>query len=137
MAEPERGLLDQLRQEVSRLGGELRQMAALRWQLARLEVEADLRHVQRLALGLAVASTMAVAAVPLVCVALAEVMETCLGISFAGWLAIFAAALLVGAALVAWFAWRAFRRRFIGLQESLEELREDAVWIGEWMRKEG
>jgi hypothetical protein len=136
MADPQRPLLDQLRQEVIGLGGELRQMAALRWQLARLEVEADLRHVQRLALGLAVSGTMGVAAVALACVALADVMETSLGGSFAGWLAVFATALLVGAALVAWLAWRAFRRRFIGLQESLEELREDAVWIGEWMRDE-
>ncbi len=137
MAEQERPLLDQLRQEVNRLGGELRQMAALRWQLARLEIEADLRHVRRLALGLVAAGTMGVVAVALVCVALADVMETWLGGSRAGWLALFAAVLLLGGAILGWLAWRVFRRRFTGLEETLEELREDAVWIEEWMRDKG
>jgi hypothetical protein len=137
MAEPQQPLLDQLRQEVMRLGGEVRQMAALRWQLARWEIEADLRHARRLALGLAVAATMGVAAVALVCVALADVIETSLGGSFAGWLAVFAAVFFAGGSLTGWLAWRTFRRRFIGLQESLEELREDAEWIREWMRDEG
>ena len=40
--------------------------------------------------------------------------------------------LLVAAALVAWLAWRRFRRRFVGLEETLEELREDLVWLQEW-----
>lgn len=136
MAEPDRPLLDQLRQEITGLGSELQQMAALRWQLARLEVEADLRHVRGLAIGLAAAGTAGVAAVALLCVALAELMETWLGGSRAGWLAILAAVLVLGAALAGWLAWRTFRRRFIGLQESLEELREDAEWIGEWMKKD-
>jgi uncharacterized membrane protein YqjE len=137
MAEAERPLLDQLREEVSRLGGELRQMAALRWQLARLEVEADLRQVRRLALSLTVAAVMGVVALALLCVALAELMERWLGGSRVGWLALLAAVLLAGAALMGWLAWRAFRRRFTGLQETLEELREDAVWIGEWRKRKG
>jgi hypothetical protein len=33
-------------------------------------------------------------------------------------------------------AWRSFRRRFTGLRETFEELREDTVWIGEWMKKD-
>jgi hypothetical protein len=135
MAEAERPLLEQLREEVSRLGGELRETAALRWQLARLEVEADLEHVRRLALSLTVAGAMGVVALALACVALAELMQGWLGGSRAGWQAGLAAALLAGGALAGWLAWRAFGRRFTGLQETLEELREDAVWIGEWMKK--
>jgi hypothetical protein len=48
---------------------------------------------------------------------------------------IFAGILLSIGAIVAYFAWRRFRRRFIGLQETLEELREDRVWIDEWLGK--
>jgi hypothetical protein len=42
--------------------------------------------------------------------------------------------LLTAAALVGWLAWRRFRRQFTGLEETLEELREDLVWLQEWSR---
>ncbi len=136
MAEPDRPVLDQLRDEIGGLGAELREMAALRWQLARLELDTDLRQVRRLALSLVVAGVMAVAAAALVAAALAELLQGWLGGSRGAWLATFAAGLGAGAALTGWLAWRSFRRRFTGLRETLEELREDAVWIGEWMKKD-
>ena len=136
MAKPEHPLLEQFREETGRLGNELQHMAALRWQLARLEIESDLRQGRRLAVGLAIAAMMAAAAVALLCTALAGQMETWAGGSRAGWLVLFAAVLFSIAAVTAWLAWRTFRRRFTGLEETLEELREDAVWIGEWMKKD-
>jgi hypothetical protein len=137
MAEPKRPLLEQIKEEIGRLGGDVRQMAALRWQLARLEIDADLRQVRRLAIRLAVAGTMGVVAVALACVALAELMEARLGGSRVGWMALLAGVLFAAGALAGWLAWRTFRRRFTGLQETLEELREDALWIEEWMKKRG
>jgi len=134
MAEAERPVLDQLKDEIAGLGAELREMAALRWQLARLELDAGLRQVRRLALSLAAAGVMAFAAFALVASALAELLQGWLGGSRAAWLAILAAGLCAGAALTGWLAWRSFRRRFTGLRETLEELREDAVWMGEWAR---
>jgi len=134
MAESDRPLLDQLQDEIAGLGTELREMAALRWQLARLEFDADWQQVRRLALRLTVAGVMAVAALALVAVALAELLPIWLGGSRAAWLAILAAVLGAGAALTGWLAWQSFRRRFTGLRETLEELREDAVWIREWTR---
>jgi uncharacterized membrane protein YqjE len=44
--------------------------------------------------------------------------------------------LVLVASLTGWRAWRTFRRRFIGFEETLEELREDAEWIREWMKKD-
>jgi len=137
VTEPERPVLDQLKEEVAGLGAELRQMAALRWQLARLELDADLRQLRRLAISLAAAAGLAMGAFALVSVAAAELLQAWLGGSRAVWLAALAAGLCVGAGFTGWAAWQTFRRRFLGLRETLEELREDAVWIGEWSQKKG
>lgn len=128
--------LDRIKQEVRRLGDDVRQMADLRWRLARLEINADLGEMRRLALRLSIAAVMGVAAVASICVALAEVLESCLGGSRVGWLSLLASVLFASAALLGWLAWRTFRRRFTGLEETLEELREDAAWVGEWMKKD-
>ncbi len=49
----------------------------------------------------------------------------------AGWLLIFGAGLLLSAVASALLAWRRFCRRLVGLQETLEELREDLIWLRE------
>lgn len=137
MVEPERPVLDQLKEEIAGLGAELRQMAALRWQLARLELDADLRQLRRLAISVGVAGGLAVASLTLVSAAMAELLQEWLGGSRAIWLAALAAGLCAASGLTGWAAWRTFRRRFLGLRETLEELREDAVWIEEWVKKKG
>ena len=43
---------------------------------------------------------------------------------------------VVAAAGVGWLAWRRFRRHFVGLEESLEVLREDRAWIDALMGRE-
>lgn len=134
MAEPERPLLEDLRGQLERLGADLREMVRLRWQLARLEIDAAAGAARRLAIVLAVAGALALTALPLLAVALAEVLDGQLGISRIAWLAIFASVLLVAGAVTGWLAWRHFRRRLVGLEETLEELREDAVWLREWVR---
>jgi len=134
MAEPERPLWEDLRAELERLGADLQEMVRLRWQLARLEIDAAAGAARRLAIVLAVAGALALTALPLLAVALAEVLDGQLGVPRIAWLAIFASVLLVAGAVTGWLAWRHFRRRLVGLEESLEELREDAVWLREWVR---
>ncbi|MFH1923799.1 MAG: phage holin family protein, partial [Planctomycetota bacterium] len=53
----------------------------------------------------------------------------------AGCLLLVGLVLVVGAILAGWLAWRRFRREFVGLEETLEELREDLVWLREWAGK--
>ncbi len=127
----DRPLLADVREQFSALGDELREMAATRWELARLEIEADLRSVARLAFFWLIAAVAALTALPLAVVALAEVLDGCLGISRGGWLLILAAGLLTLAFGGGYYAWRRFRRKFIGLRETIEELREDALWLKE------
>jgi uncharacterized membrane protein YqjE len=136
MPQPERSPVDAVREEALRLGADLREMALARWQLARLEVEAATAAVQRLAVVLAVAATLTLTALPLAAFCLAETLDQRLGIPRVGWLLIFAAILLIAGLLTGWLGWRRFRRQFTGLQETLEELQEDGVWLREWLEKE-
>jgi hypothetical protein len=127
----ERPLLADVGAELGALGEELREMAAVRWELARLELQADLRSAKQLAIAWLAAAVMALTALPLAAVCLADALDGCGQIARGGWLLIFAGGLLILALASGQLAWRRFRRRFLGLQETLEELREDLVWLGE------
>ncbi len=127
----EQPLLANLRAELGLLGRELREMAAARWELARLELLADLRSAKRLAITWLVAVILILTALPLLAVAAAELLDGCWGIARAGWLLIAAGAFFLFALAGGYFAWRRFCRRFVGLRETLEELREDRIWFRE------
>jgi hypothetical protein len=127
----ERPLLADVREELGALAVELREMAEARWELARLEIEADVRSAKRLAVAWIAAAILTLTSLPLALVGLAETLAGRAGISRAGWLFIFAAVLLLGANFGGYLAWRRFRRNFLGLKETIEELREDAVWLKE------
>ena len=69
---------------------------------------------------------------PLVAVAGACWLDGRFGLPMSGWLVIFAVVLAAAATALGLFAWRRFRREFSGLTGTLEELREDLVWLEEW-----
>lgn len=132
MNEPaDRPLLADIRQELDALVVELREMAAARWELARLELEADVRSVKRLAVVCVAATTMALSGLPLLAASLAEFLDGYGNIGRGGWLLIFGGGLPLAAAGLVLFAVGRFRRRFVGLRETLEELREDVLWLRE------
>ncbi len=118
-----RPLLADIRAELDALAAEFREMAAARWELARLELQADLRSAKRLAIVGVVAALMALTALPLLAVCLADLLDGHGHIARAGWLLIFGASLLLLAVGIVLLAVRRFRRRFVGLQETLEEAR--------------
>jgi hypothetical protein len=120
-----------VRAEFGALRGELREMAVARWELARLELQADLRSAKQLAIAWLAAVVMALTSLPLLLVCLADALNGCGQIARGGWLLIFGGVLWIAALGGGFFAWRRFRRRFVGLQETLEELREDLLWLRE------
>jgi len=128
---PNRPLLADFRDELAALGGELREMAAARWQLARLELEADRQTLRGLVLAWLMALLMALTALPVLVVCLAEMLDGWQNVPRSGWLLGFGLGLLAFALLGGYLAWRHFRRHVVGLQETLEELREDLVWLQE------
>jgi uncharacterized membrane protein YqjE len=137
MSSPDRPLLADLQAEIHSLAADLREMLQLRWDLARLEIQADIAHLKRLAFIWGVAAVMALTALPLLATALAETLDGWQGLARRGWLLIFGLTLLGIAVIGACCGWFWFRRRFIGLQESLEELHEDLEWAKEGMKDEG
>jgi hypothetical protein len=132
----QRPLFSDLGDELGALTAELREMAKARWELARLELQADLRSARQLAIAWLVSAVLTLTALPLLAAALAEALEGCAGIHRGVWLLIFAGALLVLALSAGYLAWRRFRRRYTGLRETLEELREDMVWLRESGRQQ-
>ena len=132
MPEREPSLLAELKQESRLLAGELRESLSLRWQLATLELRAAARQGVRSAAVLTIAILMMLTALPILAVLAADLLDGCLRLSRTGWLLVFGLGLLSGSGVVGWLTWRHFRRHFVGLEQSLEELREDLVWLREW-----
>jgi hypothetical protein len=127
----DRPLFADVRSDLNSLGVELREMAAARWELARLEIGADLRATKRLAILWLAALVLLLTSLPLAIAGLAEALAGWHNIPRLAWLLIFAAVLLLSALIGGYLAWRRFQRNFVGLRETFEELREDAVWLKE------
>ncbi len=132
MNERPRPLLSGLRGELGSLAGEVAESVKLRLELAQLELMEDYHSARRLALVLAAALVMLLTSLPLLVVALAEALDGAGQLSRAGWLVIFALGLILIATAGGLFAWRRFRCGMVGLQETVEELREDILWLREW-----
>ena len=133
MADPDRPLLADATDEITQLGSDLLQIADLRWKLARLELEAAVSSVKRLVILAVVAATMVLTALPILVVGAVHFLPDDLpDWAQAGSLLTVGLLLLLAAIFVSWWARRRFLREFVGLEESLEELREDLVWLQEW-----
>jgi uncharacterized membrane protein YqjE len=137
MSSPDRPLLADLRAELGSLAADLQEMLQLRWELARLEIQADLNHLKRLAFIWGMAGVMAMTSLPLLATCLAETLDGWQGIARRGWLLIFGLTLLGTAFICVYCGWLWFRRRFFGLQETIDELREDLQWIKEGLKDKG
>lgn len=108
------------------------EMASLRWQLAELEMQSDLAAARRLGLLGGTGVVAAISALPVLTVVLAGQLDTFLANGFP-WVTLSAGCLmLAGGLLTAWYGWRRFRGEFLGLRESLDECREDLIWLREW-----
>jgi NADH:ubiquinone oxidoreductase subunit K len=122
-------LLAGLQRELTRLGTDLRLMAEARWELARVELRASIYQGRRLAILLVIGGILVLASLPVAAVAASQFLAQTVGMSFLFWLIIWAVGLATGGIAIAWSAWRRFRRDFVGIEETLEELREDLQWL--------
>jgi uncharacterized membrane protein YqjE len=110
------------------------EMASLRWQLAEAELHSDLAAAQRFGWLGGTGLVAAIAAISVLTVVVTGELDDCLEPSFP-WVALSAGCLmLAGGLLAAWLSWRRFRGEFLGLRESLDECREDLIWLREWAK---
>ncbi len=128
-------LLAGLQAEVSRMWADGRRMVTSRWELVQLELVAAANSIRRLLLILIPAALVTVLSLPLFVVALATALDGRLGLPSWGWLLIFGLTFVVSAFTAVMLAYRRFRRDFRGLEETIEELREDMAWLREWTGK--
>ncbi|MHB1033545.1 MAG: phage holin family protein [Pirellulales bacterium] len=126
-------LFARLAMELKCLAAEARESAVARWRLARLESGAAAREVKRLAVALTLAAVLLLTALPILVSLVAEQLDGRWGLSRTTWLVSFGATLAAAGVAVGGLAWRRFRRDFVGLAETREELQEDALWLGEWL----
>jgi protein-S-isoprenylcysteine O-methyltransferase Ste14 len=118
--------------QLGRFLADVREMLALRWALARLELRDAAASLRRLAVALAVTAVLTTAGLSVLAVAWAESLDRHLGLSREAWLTVFGLGLLGLGLLLGSLAWWTFRRRFTAMEETLEEIREDFVWLSEW-----
>lgn len=108
------------------------EMASLRWQLAESELRSDVAAARRFGLLGGAGLVAAITALPVLTVVLAGQLDLLLANPFP-WVTFTAGGLLlIGGLLAAWVGWRRFRGEFLGLRESLDECREDLVWLRDW-----
>ncbi len=127
MAEADGPLLAKLREELSGMAGEASHLAALRWRLAEIELRQSAATVRRFSLWALVAATLLLTSLPMFTVALSVWLLPGLG-----WSWTIGLVLAIAGLATATLAWRRFRRDFHGLEQSIEELREDLQWVKEW-----
>ena len=131
MPDADRPLLGELRNELAEMTDELVQLATLRLRLAEIELRESAATARRFAVWAAAAVILLLTSLPVFVVALAAWLDGAAELPVP-WNWILGAILATAGAAVGWFAWRRFRRDFRGLEQSLEELREDLVWVKEW-----
>jgi hypothetical protein len=135
MSEPKKGPAGKVRREIGSLAADMREMASLRWELVRLELQSAIGSIRRLVIAAVGAGVLVLCALPILAVGLAEGLDGRLGVSRLGWLLIFGLTLLLGGIAGGTLAWRHFRRRFTGFEQSIGELREDLVWMEEQFKE--
>lgn len=136
MPDAHRPLLADLKGDLAGAAAEMREMAALRIELARQEAVEAIAAVKRLAIVGAAAGVAILSALPVLIVSAAHGLARWPGgLPEWGWMLALAAGFITGGALAGWLGWRRFRREFTGFRETLEEFREDLVWLREWAGK--
>jgi len=120
-----------VQRESARLAGDVRWAIGKRWELAQLELTIAAWQVKRLSIWLAAAAWAALTLLPLVIVLIADGLGAVTVWSRTAWLGLFVLLLAIGIPAAVWFAWKRFRREFVGLEATMAELREDLRWLEE------
>ena len=129
-------MFEKLRENLDALGRDVRESVVLRCRLAMIELKANLTKLGILAVLFALALVGFMTGVAVLAVWIAELLDECAPLYAKLWTMIVGLTALVVSLVVGWCAWRYLRRRWVGLEQTLEELREDIAWFKEWAGKE-
>ncbi|MBX9790975.1 MAG: phage holin family protein [Pirellulales bacterium] len=136
MPRPADGLLDDARDAGAQLRADVTAALDVRWRLVRLELGTALLALRRLSISMAIAAWLAASVLPVAAVLCAEALARVAELERIAALAIVGGAMLLLAGLIAAVVWWLFRRRWRGVEQTLEFLREDAEWLNHWLRED-
>lgn len=125
--------------ETRRFLAELAEMVDLRKQLAEEEIRSDLATARRLATGGGIGAVLVLTGLPVLVMFATGRVDAWIQSQQdqpGGWPWVTLGAalvLLVGGVVALSSSWRRFRRDFLGLQESLAEIKEDLAWLREML----
>lgn len=128
-------MFEKLRENLNTLSRDARESIVLRCRLATLEIKADLANLRSLSVVLILALTGLLTGISVLAVWVAELLNRYVPLVADLWTMIVGTTAIVLSLLFALFAWFRFRRRWIGLEQTLEELHEDITWLKEWAGK--
>ena len=121
------------REEIASIRADVAELTAARAELAQLELAASIRTGKRCAIAAGGCTIVATAGTALLLALCGEQLATRFGGSTAVWQGSLAAAsLALGLGGLAWLA-RRVRRNFRPFSGLAAELKEDALWIKEWL----
>ena len=126
-------LLDDVRDAGDRLRADVAQALDVRWRLVRLEIGTAAGALRNLSISWVIALWIAASVLPLAALLGAEALSRAAELDRIAALAIVGGGMLLLAGLIASVAWWLFRRRWRGVEQTLEFLREDAEWLNHWM----
>lgn len=129
-------MFKKLRENLDTLSRDTRESVVLRCRLAMIELKADLANLRNLTVLLVLALVGILTGVAVLAVWIAELLHECVPLCANLWTMIVGLSAIVVSLLIALFAWHHFRRRWVGLEQTFEELREDIAWFKEWASKE-
>jgi uncharacterized membrane protein YqjE len=127
-------VVNELIDDLRGLAADVVRMVELKKELASEELRQDACSTRRLALWSGTGILAAVAGLPLLLTAVCLLLDDQWGISAAQWALIFSIPLVLGGSLLAIVGWLRFRREFLGLRDSVQELQEDLRWFRDWLR---
>ena len=110
---------------------QLRELFDSRVALAKLEVQHDIASSRRLGIVAGSGAVVAIVGISLLAITFAEYLAALTQTNPLWWQFAFGSVMLLAGASAIYVGWKAFRRDFSGLSETLEELREDQRWLGE------
>ena len=117
--------------ETSKPWADVARMLELRRELAEAEIKSDVAATKRLAIVGGSAAVAALSGLPLLLTVVALQVDRYFELTFPWTAVCLGLLLLIFGALLGWSAWLRFRHDFLGLHESLDELREDLIWLRE------
>ncbi|MDP6442243.1 MAG: phage holin family protein [Pirellulaceae bacterium] len=122
------GLLRELR----RTARDASEMVQLRRRLLEAEVRSDLNATKRLALRASLALLALSTGLSTALVAVLLQIETATGDTDHVGMLVVGVSLIFAAVATVWLAFGAWRRDWLGLRDSIDELKRDADWLKRW-----